>query len=386
MIPITVFAGKTVAVFGLGASGLLSARALVAGGADVIAFDDSEAKLADAQAAGLTTQNLADIDWSKVAALVLAPGVPLTHPTPHWTVGPRPSRRRRDHRRHRTVLPRARGVGPRLSAGRHHRHQRQVDHHGADHASSQQRRTRRADGRQYRRAGAGAGAVRRRPALRGRSVVLSDRSGASLHATVGILLNVTEDHLDRHGTMENYAAIKTLLAAGVEPGGTAVIGVDDRYTRAAADRIERAGKPVVRVSVLAPLRDGYYAEGTPHHARGRRQGAIRWRNWPASARCAAQHNAQNAAAAVAACVALGLDLPDIQKGLVSFPGLAHRMQQIGAQGQSPLRQRLQGDQCRLRRQGAGELPATFSGSPAASRRPAASTAWPNSSPASARPI
>ena len=49
--------------------------------------------------------------------------------------------------------------------------------------------------------------------------------------------------------MENYAAIKALLVAGVEAGGTAVIGVDDRWTRAAADRIERAGKTVVRVSV-----------------------------------------------------------------------------------------------------------------------------------------
>ncbi len=42
-----------------------------------------------------------------------------------------------------------------------------------------------------------------------------------------------------------------------------------------------------------------------------------------------QHNAQNAGAAIAACLALGLDLPEIQKGLASFPGLAHRMQQVG---------------------------------------------------------
>ncbi len=95
----------------------------------------------------------------------------------------------------------------------------------------------------------------------------------SLKATVGILLNVSEDHLDRHGTMENYAALKTLVPASVEAGGTAVIGVDDRYTRAAADRIERAGKKVVRVSVLAPVHDGYLRRGQPHPARRRRQGA-----------------------------------------------------------------------------------------------------------------
>ena len=86
MIPVTVFAGKQVAVFGLGASGLLSARALAAGGAEVIVFDDDKKKLGEAQAAGLKTQDLRESDWRTIAALVLAPGVPLTHPTPHWTV------------------------------------------------------------------------------------------------------------------------------------------------------------------------------------------------------------------------------------------------------------------------------------------------------------
>ena len=105
------------------------------------------------------------------------------------------------------------------------------------------------------------------PFAPGRAYVLEVSSyqvdlAPSLHATVGILLNVSEDHLDRHGSMENYAALKALVPAAVEAGGTAVIGVDDRYTRDAADRIERAGKKVVRVSVKAPLRDGYYAEGS----------------------------------------------------------------------------------------------------------------------------
>jgi UDP-N-acetylmuramoylalanine--D-glutamate ligase len=153
----------------------------------------------------------------------------------------------------------------------------------------------------------------------------------SLHATVGILLNVTEDHLDRHGTMENYAAIKALVPAGIARGGTAVIGVDDRHTRAIADRIVRARKTVERVSVLAPLRDGYYAEETRIlRATGGRAHAVAQLAGIDSLRGA--HNAQNAACAVAACIALGLDLPTIQKGLLSFPGLAHRMQQVGRKG------------------------------------------------------
>jgi hypothetical protein len=50
--------------------------------------------------------------------------------------------------------------------------------------------------------------------------------------------------------------------ANVEAGGTAVIGVDDRHTRATAERVDRAGKKVMRVSVTGPVRDGYYADGT----------------------------------------------------------------------------------------------------------------------------
>jgi UDP-N-acetylmuramoylalanine--D-glutamate ligase len=86
MIPVTTFAGKKVAIFGLGGSGLASASALLAGGADVVAFDDNAASVAKATAAGIPTADLRVIDWSKIAALILAPGVPLTHPAPHWIV------------------------------------------------------------------------------------------------------------------------------------------------------------------------------------------------------------------------------------------------------------------------------------------------------------
>src|SRR5262249_32747530 len=87
MTPVTTFAGRKVALFGLGASGIASAKALLAGGAEVVAFDDDGAKIAQANAAGIPTADLRHIDWTTVAALVLSPGVPLTHPAPHWAVG-----------------------------------------------------------------------------------------------------------------------------------------------------------------------------------------------------------------------------------------------------------------------------------------------------------
>src|SRR5438132_14318828 len=87
MIPVTTFAGRKVALFGLGTSGLASAHALAAGGADVLAWDDDPGKVAPAAAGGIATADLRHADWSQFAALVLTPGVPLTHPAPHSTVG-----------------------------------------------------------------------------------------------------------------------------------------------------------------------------------------------------------------------------------------------------------------------------------------------------------
>ena len=64
----------------------------------------------------------------------------------------------------------------------------------------------------------------------------------SLDPSIGILINLSEDHLDRHGTMENYAAVKERLVAGVPREGTAIIGVDDEWCRQIAVRLAQSGK------------------------------------------------------------------------------------------------------------------------------------------------
>jgi UDP-N-acetylmuramoylalanine--D-glutamate ligase len=335
LIPITTFAGKRVAVFGLGKSGLLAARALAEGGADVVAFDDNTKSVTEAQAAGVTTQDLRALDWSAVVALVLAPGVPLTHPVPHWSVS----------------LARKAGVEvigdielfcrerakEREKSGTHCPLVAITGTNGKSTTTALTAHLLRSAGRDTQMGGnIGQPVLALAPFAPGRIYVLEVSSyqidlAPSLHATVGILLNVSEDHLDRHGSMDNYAALKTRLPADIEAGGTAVIGVDDRYTRAAAERIARAGKAVVQVSVMARLRDGYYADGSAimRAAAGQAQPVAQLAGI-GSLRGA--HNAQNAACAIAACAALGLDLPAIQNGLTSFPGLAHRMQPIGRKG------------------------------------------------------
>jgi UDP-N-acetylmuramoylalanine--D-glutamate ligase len=142
---------------------------------------------------------------------------------------------------------------------------------------------------------------------------------------------VSEDHIDRHGTLEHYAAVKARLVAGVQPGGTAIVGVDDGWCRNIADRIERAGRRVVRVSVRNPLPDGIYVEqDTIVAASGAARREIARIGGIGSLR--GLHNAQNAACAAACALAQGIGTEVLQNGLRSFPGLAHRMEQVGRRG------------------------------------------------------
>jgi UDP-N-acetylmuramoylalanine--D-glutamate ligase len=155
----------------------------------------------------------------------------------------------------------------------------------------------------------------------------------SLDPSVGLLINVSEDHLDRHGTLAHYAAVKERLVAGVQSDGTAVVGVDDNWCQAAADRLEQAGKQVVRVSVRRPLADGIYVEaGRILQAAGGTASEIALMGGIGSLR--GLHNAQNAACASGAALALELRPEQIQQGLRSFPGLAHRMEEVGRKGRA----------------------------------------------------
>ena len=86
MIPVPGFENRRVAVFGLGRSGITAARALQAGGAIPILWDDGVSGRMQAEAEGFRVEDLTTADWSDFAALVLSPGAPLTHPKPHWTV------------------------------------------------------------------------------------------------------------------------------------------------------------------------------------------------------------------------------------------------------------------------------------------------------------
>jgi len=331
VIPVSSFNGKTVAVFGLGGSGLACCHALRAGGAEVVAGDDDAARLAEAAKAGFTTADLRNVPWTSFAALVLTPGVPLTHPVPHWSV--LAARRAgievigdielfcRERRRHAPSAPFVAITGT----------------NGKSTTTALIAHLMRAAGHDVQMGGnIGTAILSLEPPRLGRVHVVEMSSyqidlAPSLDPLVGVLLNVSEDHLDRHGTLANSAAVKERLVAGVQRGGTAIIGVDDQWCQAAADRVEHGGGRVIRISVKRPLADGVYLDHeTLLRASGGARTAIARIGGIGSLR--GLHNAQNAACAAATALALGVDFNTLQEGLRSFPGLVHRMEQIGRKG------------------------------------------------------
>jgi len=328
LIPASSFAQRNVAVFGLGGSGRATAASLKAGGASVAGWDDSAATREAAAAAGIPIVDLEAADWRDFAALVLAPGVPLTHPEPHWTV------LRAEAagveiigdieifcRERRRNVPDAPFVAITGTNGK------STTTALIAHILATAERDVQLGGN------IGTPVLSLDPPRMGRYHVVEVSSfqidlAPSIDPTVGLLLNVTPDHLDRHGTMDRYAALKEQLVAGSK---TAVVAVDDDICQAVADRIEQDGVSVVRVSARRPLARGVFADGAMLHVAD--DGAIRpFASLAGIASLRGEHNAQNAAAAVAAVRLLGLSDEAIVAGLRSFRGLPHRMEQVGRRG------------------------------------------------------
>ena len=328
MIPVSSFSGKKVAVFGLGGSGRATVAALAAGGAIVSAFDDQHEAVTAARAAGIPVEDLRFADWNAFVALVLAPGVPLTHPEPHWTVKRAQAAKVevigdielfcRERRRHVPTAPFVAVTGT----------------NGKSTTTALIAHLLGSAGRDVELGGnIGTPILALDPPRLGRYHVIEVSSfqmdlAPGINPTVGVLLNVTPDHIDRHGSLERYAAIKERLAAAAL---TAVVAVDDDISQAIADRLERDRRRVVRVSARRPLAAGVYAAGTvlfdAHDG-----AATRVADLAGVTSLRGAHNAQNAAAAVAAVKRLGLTDAEIAAGLATFRGLPHRMEEVGRRG------------------------------------------------------
>ena len=327
MIRATTFKGKTVAVFGLGGSGTAAVHALLQGGATVAAWDDSEAGRAAAAKAGVPLADLAKADWSQFSSLVLAPGVPLTHPAPHW------------------VVMKARTFGVEIIGDVEIFARERAAHcpdapfiaitgtNGKSTTTALIAHILRSAGRDVQMGGnIGTAILSLEPPALNRFHVIEMSSfqidlTPTLNPTVGVLLNITPDHLDRHGTIENYAAVKERVVKGTTQ--TTVIGRN--AARVLFDLAEQEQRyPSFDVSEQisgsedAPVcvKDGWLRTGQDLETRFDLRGVPTLRG---------AHNGENAAAAFAA-LRQYLLADVIAEHMRSFPGLPHRMEEIGRVG------------------------------------------------------
>jgi len=147
-----------------------------------------------------------------------------------------------------------------------------------------------------------------------------------------VLLNVTPDHLDRHGGMDGYIDAKRRIFDGQDASQTAVIGIDDDHCRRIHDDLKSdGGRTVLPISSEIVVKGGVYApDGVLiDDTEGAAREALDLRN---VATLPGRHNWQNAAAAYAAARGLGIAPEQAARALMSFPGLAHRMETVGVLG------------------------------------------------------
>ncbi len=313
MITASVFAGRTYGVYGLARSGRAAAAALAASGARILCWDDGAAAQA-AFAGELTDLNTANL--AGVAAIVTSPGVPLAS---------------------NPVVARARAAGvpvigdielfalarPGLPS---HRVVGITGTNGKSTTTALIHHLLVAAGVPARLGGnIGLPILAQEPLPAGGVYVLELSSFQldltfSLVSDVAVLLKVTPDHLDRHGDMASYAAAKARLFAMQVPGCHAVIAIDEQIPRDISEEIVAS---LVPVSTRSLLDEGVSVVGGVARVDGVE--FARQADWPA---LQGVHNAQNAAAAIAAVRALGVPDAAIVAGLETYPGLPHRMERV----------------------------------------------------------
>lgn len=341
MIPVSGVKGQKVAVLGLGRSGLATARALAAGGAEALLWDDSPESRDKATAEGFALTDLTRTGVLEgVAALVTSPGIPHLYPRPH------------------PVIARAQELGVPVDndIGLFFRSWATPDwdhfdvtpravcitgSNGKSTTTALIHHILQVAGRPTQMAGnIGRGVLDIDPPQDGEVVVLELSSyqtdlARALTPDVAVFTNLSPDHLDRHGGMGGYFAAKARLFTAGGPD-RAVIGVDEVEGRFLADQIGQGPEDdrVIRISSGSKLegfgwsvfaRKGFLAEWR----KGKQVASIdlrEIRGLPGA------HNHQNACAAYAAVRALGLAPKLIEQAFHSFAGLPHRSQLVGERG------------------------------------------------------
>lgn len=331
MIEANTFRGRTVAVFGLGRTGITAALSLAAGGAIVWAWDDNRETREAAQQQGVPLKDLRKIEWEDVDEFVLSPGVPHHLPEPHWTASAASAA---DVPIICDIEILAREVAARSERSR----PKIIAITGTNGKST----TTTLIGHILKSCGKHAqigGNI-------GRGVLDLDRmhSGTyyvielssyqlerthSLRANAAVFLNLSPDHLDRHGTLADYGKAKQAVFANQMPSDTVVVGVDDEYGKTLCTELKvRNGRRIVPVSARRAVGHGVSVLGGKLFCNMAKK-SIEVCDLHEAKALEGRHNWQNAAAAYAAVSAFGLDSKEIGEAILSFPGLEHRMETVG---------------------------------------------------------
>jgi UDP-N-acetylmuramoylalanine--D-glutamate ligase len=316
---------QRIGILGMARSGMAVLRDALAQGQDCLVYDDNPTPLAKAIEAGGKPGTPGDV--ASLEALVVSPGVPLYHPAPHPVI--------EAARRHGIPITSDIDLFAERLAGR-----TVIGITGTNGKSTTTALIHHllvAVGLDASLGGnigkpvldLDLGSPERVFVLELSSYQLDLATGIA--PRIGVLLNITPDHLDRHGTFEAYIAAKRRLFDLQPETGIAVIGVDDAPTRTIADELEAQGRRVIRISAASELQRGVYASGTELvDATGETPKAVA--DLAGIQSLEGRHNRQNAAAAWAVLRALGVPEADAARGFATFESLPHRMATVARAG------------------------------------------------------
>lgn len=324
MVPTPRYAGERVVVMGLGKSGLSAAASLRASGAQVQVWDDTPAQMQKGVARGFSTFDATAMNLDGVRALVWSPGIPHTLPKAH------------------PLATRARAASVPLTCDVDLLLEAQPDAtvigitgtNGKSTTTALAAHVFQSAGRKIAMGGnIGIPALELEPLGVGGTYILELSSYQlelvpHLRCDTAVLLNITPDHLDRHGGLDGYIAAKRRIFADQRQPRTAVIGIDDPHCAALYDALRADGlHTVIPISVRSSVTGGFFVEnGILVDATGWRVKAVV--DLKIIARLPGAHNWQNAAAVAAIAHAHGLTHEQLIAGLKTFPGLKHRQELV----------------------------------------------------------
>ena len=325
MIPVSTFANRSVAVVGLGRSGLATARALAMGGAKVWTWDDNERAREAAVDEGFDVFEPVPETMADTSAVVLSPGIPLTHPEPHRVVGMAKAAGCPiigDIELLAQSQPRATYVGITGTNGK------STTTSLLGHVLSQ-------SGRKVEIGGNLGAPALGLTELGSEGVYVLELSSYQLdlldEATfdIAVLINISPDHLDRHGGMDGYVAAKRRIFRSNGSRLIAVVGVDDgRSAEIFAELSAENERRVVPISIKGPVAGGVCVVGGNliDDQCGHAETVL---DLKTVASLPGEHNWQNAAAGYAAARAAGVSRDEIVAAIATYPGLAHRQENLG---------------------------------------------------------